>query len=338
MVVLIPAYEPDERMLDLIVNIKKQCDFNIVIVDDGSGDCHSHIFKSAVEQGCIVLSHDKNMGKGCALKTGFSYIEDSFINEGVICADCDGQHLPDDIIRISRKVDQYPGHIILGCRRFTGKVPFRSIFGNTTTRLVFSLVTGEHIYDTQTGLRGFSYDMLKWLCGIQGERFEYEMNMLLDAKDEGYPFYEVDINTIYLKNNKSSHFHSIRDSAKVYLPILKFSASSIISALIDVTLLMLIQYFTSNLLIAVIGARVLSSICNYTMNKAFVFSKGKKTCVKDSLPRYFTLVIIVMFFNYGLIYVYNEVIGILLIIAKLLAEGTIFLFSYWSQRKFVFKY
>jgi glycosyltransferase involved in cell wall biosynthesis len=76
MTVLIPAYEPDQRLLELIMGIRVKCDFNIVIVDDGSGNAYTDIFSSARKLGCTVLTHAVNQGKGNALKTGFNYIKD----------------------------------------------------------------------------------------------------------------------------------------------------------------------------------------------------------------------------------------------------------------------
>jgi glycosyltransferase involved in cell wall biosynthesis len=337
MVVLIPAYEPNERLIKLIYELKAICNYNIVIVDDGSGDVYKDVFTRAADIGCTVLTHKVNKGKGQALKTGFSYIKETTEEEGVVCADCDGQHLPKDIIKIGETISKHHNSIILGTRRFMGDVPFRSSFGNSITRTVFSFASGTKIFDTQTGLRGFYTDMLQWLCGIKGQRFEYEMNMLLEAVPSGYDFQEVDINTVYLEQNKSSHFHALKDSVRVYLPILKFSLSSILSAILDFILLGIIQFYTSNLLIAAVGARVCSAIFNYTMNRVYVFSKFKSSSIKKSLPRYFVLALFVLLANYGVINVYNIILGIPLFYAKVFTEGTIFLFSFWSQRKFVFK-
>ncbi len=337
MTILIPSYEPDERLIVLIDKIREMCSFKIVVVDDGSGSSYGHIFKSVGESGCTVLTHDRNKGKGSALKTGFGYIMESGENEGVVCADSDGQHLPQDIMRISAKINEYKGHIILGSRRFTGNVPFRSRFGNTITRTVFSFTTGNRIYDTQTGLRGFSSDMLIWLCQIPGERFEYEMNMLLDAKKDGYSFHEIDIDTVYLLNNKSSHFRTIRDSARVYMPILKFSASSILSGLIDFVLLLVFQHITSNLLFSAVGARVFSSLFNFFMNRTFVFDRNSISDIKSALLKYYSLAAIVLSINYCFLYLLNVKAGIPLILAKCIVETGIFTLSYWFQRKYVFR-
>lgn len=337
MTVLIPAYEPNERLINLIYELKAICKHYIVIVDDGSGDEFNNIFTIAANIGCVVLRHETNKGKGQALKTGFKYIMGSSEREGVVTADCDGQHLPQDIVKVAEEIKNHDKFIILGTRRFIGKVPLRSRFGNSITRAIFSFANGEKIYDTQTGLRGFSRGMLGWLCSVSGERFEYEMNMLLEARSFGYGFYEVDINTVYLQENKSSHFHPFKDSIKVYMPIVKFSVSSILSAIIDFSLLGIIQAFTSNLLISVIGARFCSAVFNYTMNRLYVFSKFHNLSVKKSMPRYFLLAAIIMLVNYGVIDIFYQVIGLSLFSAKVFTEVIIYLFSFWSQRKFVFK-
>lgn len=337
MKILIPAYEPNIRLIKLIHELKAICDYDIVIVNDGSNETFNNIFDQAKELGCTVLTHEVNEGKGQALKTGFSHIINSGDEDGVVTADCDGQHLPKDIIRTAKAIEDNQDSIIMGTRRFVGKVPFRSRFGNSITRAVFSFASGVKIYDTQTGLRGFSMDMLSWLCSVPGERFEYEMNMLLEAAQASYSFYEVDIETVYLEQNKSSHFHALKDSARVYWPIIKFSLSSVLSGILDFVLLSIYQLLTSNLFFSVIAARVCSAVFNYTMNKLFVFSKFKDSTVRKSLPRYMILAIIVLFINYGVIHTYYEVIGISIFFSKIFTEITIFFFSFWSQRKFVFR-
>ncbi|RIX48663.1 glycosyltransferase [Paenibacillus nanensis] len=337
MIILIPAYEPSQRLIHLIHDLKDRSDDEIVVVDDGSGPAYQSIFDRAASLGCTVLTHEHNKGKGAALKTGFRYILETKEASGVVTADCDGQHLPKDIIRIAEEVVQgHPKTIVLGSRKFAGKVPFRSRFGNSVTRSIFSFVSGAKIYDTQTGLRGFGAEMLPWLCRITGDRFEYEMNMLLEAVPAGCTFKEIDIDTVYLERNQSSHFHFLKDSFRVYLPIVKFSVSSLMSAFLDVLLLVLIQLFTSNLLLAVVGARVCSAVFNYAANRRFVFSTSNDVPVKSSLPRYMLLALVVMLANYGVIDFYYSTIGLSLILAKIFTETTIFLFSYWVQRKFVF--
>lgn len=332
MTILIPSYEPDERLITLIHNLKEVSDTSILVIDDGSGGDYRDIFDSAKNVGCTVLTHRINQGKGSALKTGFDYVRQQGGRDGVVCADSDGQHLPKDILRITKAVREHRNHIVLGSRQFTGKVPLRSRFGNSATRMVYAFATGRPIQDTQTGLRGYSSDMLDWLCQVPGDRFEYEMNMLLEAPNAGYDLVEVPIDTVYLDDNKSSHFRPLVDSARVYFPFLKFCTSSGFAAILDFVLLLLLQWMTSNLLVSVIGARLLSSIFNYSMNRRFVFARGKGPAIRKSLHRYFSLVIVIVMLNYGMMHLFHESSGIPLVTAKLMTEASLFLFSYWAQR------
>lgn len=339
MTVLIPAYEPDERLLQLIAEIQSKTFFNIVIVNDGSGPPFQEIFDGAENMGCIVLSHTHNAGKGCALKTGFEYLQrESKETTGVVTADADGQHLVDDIIKVANAICKSSWKIVLGARSFTGKVPLRSAIGNAITRTVFSLVSGMRITDTQTGLRGFPVSLLPWLISLEGERFEYEMNMLLLAKSAGYGITEIGIRTVYLPGNQSSHFRAIQDSARVYFPFLKFCFSGITSAFVDYTLLFVFQGVTGNLFFSVVGARVASSAVNFTINRYFVFGSRKRKHKKGTeLLYYYLLVCILLMFNYLLLRFLSENLRINLFWSKVLTEITLFGFSFSAQHLFVFR-
>lgn len=227
MKIVIPAYEPDSKLISLIHSIQSNCDHEIIIVNDGSSSSCNKIFQKAGELGCTVLIHEENKGKGAALRTAFSHLLNNQEKEGLVCADCDGQHTDQDILKIVKAVSIHTNSIILGCREFVGRVPVRSLLGNRITSFLFSLITSRRISDTQTGLRGFSASMLPWLVNIKGNRYEYEMNQLLEAKAAGYDLFSVPIETIYENNNKASHFHPIKDSIRVYQPIIKFMLSSI---------------------------------------------------------------------------------------------------------------
>ncbi len=337
MTILIPAYEPDVRLLNLIVKLQEYGLGPIVIVDDGSGPDYRDLFAMAQSYGCTVLTHRHNLGKGSALKTGFRHIREWDLRDPVICADSDGQHLPSDIKKVADAVLLHPSAgMVLGSRKFTGTVPLRSRFGNSVTRSVFAIATGSKVHDTQTGLRGFSYPMLDWLCNLPGERFEYEMNMLLAAREDGYAIREVFIETVYLEENKSSHFRPLIDSFRIYLPILAFGASSAASAVIDFLLLFVFQYLTHNLFLSVVAARLCSSIFNYSVNRRYVFGGANAAKVRKSMPKYFSLVVLVLLLNYGLLYFYNEQLILPLAVAKILTEVSIFVFSFWMQRRFVY--
>lgn len=335
MKIIIPAYQPDGRVLKLIDEIRKNSDYEIILVDDGSGSNCSSIFERALEAGCTVLSHEANQGKGAALRTAFRYMLNNGCSEAFISADCDGQHAWPDIKRLADVMPVTPQAIVLGCRKFIGKVPLKSMFGNRITRAVFSLITGNKISDTQTGLRGYSASMLPWLLQIKGNRYEYEMNQLLEAKKAGYSFCCIPIETIYEDNNKSSHFNPITDSIRIYLPILKFSLSSFICGIIDFILLFIFKGISDSLFLAVAGARIISSLCNYLFNKHLVFQAEREK--PSALLQYYLLVLFILGCNYLLLSFLTETLDVSLFISKLLTEGILFFVSYSVQDRIIFR-
>ena len=219
-IALIPSYNPDERLIKLVDSLIKE-KFNIVVIDDGSCAESKDIFDN-VNDNCHVIHHETNMGKGAGIKTGLKYIKDNFNNGIIVTVDCDGQHRVEDALNLCKYNEKHLDTICLGSRKFDGKVPFKSKFGNSITRFIFLLVSRKYIYDTQTGLRSFSYNYIDKMLSIPGERFEYEMNVLLEMVKSRIPIKEITIKTIYINNNSSSHFKAIRDSFMIYKEIFKF--------------------------------------------------------------------------------------------------------------------
>jgi glycosyltransferase involved in cell wall biosynthesis len=226
MVVLLPVYQPSDRLPALLRELRDAApEYVPVIVDDGSSAAAAPVLRQAEEFG-TVLRHPGNQGKGVALKTGFAYAEQSHPGADVVCADADGQHSVADILRVAAHV-RASGHTVLGVRRFADGVPMRSKLGNTLTQALFRAATGRTVQDTQTGLRAYPGALLGWLRTVPGERFEYEMNILLEAARAGHPIDEVVITTTYLDDNASSHFGALSDSARIYWPLLRYAVTSL---------------------------------------------------------------------------------------------------------------
>ena len=221
-VIIIPSYNPDEKLVNLVEELVDYGFEKLVVVNDGSSpESLVYFDKVAEKKECKLLVHEKNMGKGCALKTAFSYCLGMKECCGVITVDGDGQHLPKDIMACVEAMHQDNKKVVLGVRDFSAKnVPFRSKFGNEMTKMVFRVVCGIRLSDTQTGLRGIPMQYLKQFASYQGERYEYETNMLLMMKKDGIEWQEVKISTVYLDNNERSHFNPIKDSWKIYKTIL----------------------------------------------------------------------------------------------------------------------
>mgnify|MGYP003617491773 CR=1 FL=1 len=334
-VVLIPAYEPDAKLLRLVEDLHGARLGHVVVVDDGSGPAYAHLFAAVAAAGATVLTHEVNRGKGAALKTGFAYTLAAHPGAAVVCADSDGQHSVVDIGRVADHLRTSGAELVLGGRRFTGDVPVRSRFGNAATRHAFALATGRRVHDTQTGLRGHAAATLPWLLDIRGDRFEYELRVLLAAAHSGMRMEEIKIETIYLEHNASSHFRPIRDSLAVWGQLLAFTGSSLIGFAVDLALLAVIYPLTGSLLAAVIGARLVSATLNFSLNRRFVFTRGREVPLARAAFRYAVLAGSVLTANVLLMESLNLILGSL-VAAKVLTELTLFTASFLLQRTAVF--
>jgi dolichol-phosphate mannosyltransferase len=220
-VLVIPSLNPDDNMVNFVNKLIDAGFSKIVIVDDGSrGDTQKYFDIVSQNDSVTVLKHAINQGKGRALKTAFNYILNTYTQDeikGVVTADADGQHSPLDTKNVAIQLVNNGGAFVLGTRYFNDKsVPFKSSFGNRITSFVFGLMYGRKIADTQTGLRGIPYDYLKKCLILAGERFEYEILMLIDAVNSKMPIIEEKIQTIYINSNRETHFDAIKDSARIY--------------------------------------------------------------------------------------------------------------------------
>ena len=335
MIVLIPAYEPADR-LPALVDALRTADqrARLVVVDDGSGPAHRHLFDAVRAVGCTVLTHPVNRGKGAALKTGFAFVAETWPGEDVVCADSDGQHSAVDVLRVAEAVRQAEP-LVLGVRLFAGAVPARSRFGNSLTRALFRLATGRRIVDTQTGLRGYARSLIGWLLTVPGDRFEYELNVLLQAARAGRPIGQVEIATIYLEGNASSHFRPVMDSIRIYGPLVTFLLSSFTAFLLDTAALLTFAASTGSLLFSVVAARLLSSTTNFLTNRRYVFASAASTNLRAAAVRYGALAAVLLAANYGLLTTLTD-LGLALLPAKLFTEVLLVTCSYQAQRRLVF--
>lgn len=336
---IIPAYQPDEKLLQLLQALDAQTDLEIILVNDGSGLASQPIFAQA-SRFATILHHVQNQGKGEAIKTALRYIREQRRYGVVVTADADGQHSVADICRVAEATRTRPNQLVLGCRAFSGQVPFRSRFGNQLTKFIFKLQTGVAVSDTQTGLRGWTTPMIPFLLKIDGQRYEYEMNMLLEATQH-YPIHEVPIETIYIDDNASSHFRPVQDGLRIYKHLFKFALSSMSSFVVDylvyaVFLAILaglstgLQVFLANSV-----ARVVSSTFNYQVNRHLVF--GYQGEGSQTAGAYAALVLAMTGLDTLLIYLLHQQLGGHLLLVKLLSGCLLFLVSWWVQKKVIFK-
>ena len=352
--VLIPAYQPSEAVWAYASALYAAGLRDILVVDDGSGSAYAPVFDHLRQmEGCEVIGYAENRGKGSALKYGFAHIRRTRPQcQVVVTADCDGQHTTEDVLRVAQDAAEHPGQLVLGVRDFTRTadgtpVPLRSRLGNSCSSLVFWLLFHFWLPDTQTGLRGFSASLLEAFGQVPGSRYEYETEVLTFCMREHIPLRTLPITTVYENQNEGSHFHPMRDSTRIMAVMLRdfvrFLLSSLGSAAVDVLLAWFLLDALRPLLpgenfariaAATVGARLVSMLVNYTLNRKLVFRQKQQT--RKSFVRYLLLCAVIMLLSSGFVYLtaryllWNEKA------AKLVGDCLLFLLGYQIQRVWVF--
>lgn len=349
-VALIPSLNPDEKLLQTVKGLFTAGFSNVLLIDDGSRqDCQPIFEELALLPGCTVLHHEVNKGKGRALKTGFQYYLENYdqhVFAGVVTADADGQHLPEDIYQSALPL-LGEAALTLGTRNFNEEqVPFKSRNGNKITTTVFKLLYGKLINDTQTGLRGIANSYIPACLELKGERFEYEINMLIDAARKKLNIVEIPIQTVYFDNNRETHFHPVKDSIRIYRVMLasffRFACSGLISFVVDQGVFALFEKLifagvsaALSIPVATLIARVVSSAVNFLLNRTYVF-ESKKTD-KRAILRYYILCAVQMVVSAACVTGLHWLTWGDSSLLKLLVDTLLFFFSYRIQQEWVFK-
>ncbi len=352
--VILPSLDPDEKLLQVIEGMLSAGFSDIILVNDGSKPENLHYFEEACKKHDEVnlIHHEMNKGKGAALKTAFLwFLKNRPKGVGVVTVDGDNQHRPDDTKACVEKMMEN-GSVVLGARDFNlPHVPPRSRFGNKTTSLVFRFFCGMKITDTQTGLRAIPRAALPLFTEVTGERFEYETNMLLSIKENGIPYEEVKCTTIYIEENKSSHFRAVRDSVRIYKLLLghffRYTIISLLSAILDEGIFVLLSKVLSGVLkgilftgICTVGARLVSSLFNFAMNRKVVFES--KDGLFESMLRYYLLavpqLILQFLFTHGacILLGIGEEDTLLRALVYGVVMTVLFIMSYIIQKRWVF--
>lgn len=332
---LIPAYNPDKTLLSVIAGLIDLGFEHIVVVDDGSKPECKYIFDALrdMEQ-CHVLQHAVNLGKGRALKTGLNhiYLSDKKA-EGVITVDADGQHLAEDVLSVAEAFLRNPDKLIIGSRKFGKETPLRSLLGNVLTHIIFRILVGKRVSDTQSGLRCLPANKIPDLLALEGERYEYEMNMLISARVMGLEILEEEITTVYLDHNRSSHFNPLIDSMKIYFLLLRFTFSSFFASLIDFIIFVTVLRAYNDIFISIVSARIVAGHVNFFVNRRLVFhNKGH---ILITITKYYVLFMVMGYLSFISIRALAE-INMNVIAAKIVTETVLFFAGFAIQRDFIF--
>lgn len=347
--IIIPAYEPDDRLISLLEDLARHHISPVIVVNDGSGPKYNRIFQKAKvlvdKTGGTVIEYPANHGKGYALKKAFGYVLAHYANAiGVVTADCDGQHCISCIHEVQKALVNNPNALILGVRQFDGEdIPLKSRLGNQLTVKVLYFVTGLQVSDTQTGLRGIPCDFMEALLHVCYDRFEFETQMLLDSI-HCRPIVEVPIKTIYdSKKNHQTHFNPFKDSLRIYLVLgrrfVKYALTALSSSLIDLILFTIFCYLFKGsyayVAKATVLARIISAIYNYGMNYKVVFHSNANP--GKAAVKYFLLALLQMSASAGvvslLVWMWPRISELWI---KAVTDTLLFFFSYYIQKSFVF--
>lgn len=347
--VLIPAFQPDERLIELVENLIAENYRNIVVVDDGNlglkkADDYRKIFDRVQELGAIVLHREERGGKGVSLKAGFAFIQENYKEcEGVITADCDGQHLIKDIVAVAKTLEENPDKLILGSRKLYGKgLPFNSWFGNAIAIMFFKVTTGLSCRDALSGLRGIPKELFDLAVSDDGNRYEYELNFLTDAVAK-VKLIQVPITAVFDRHRKTSHFRPIRDTFLLYGRLMRFIISGVTSFLIDYGVFLLLNYFmvkggikfAGSVFAATAAARFLASLVNFLMNHFWSFKGKSHTRSIIQFVKYIALWAVLV--GLGFLFVY--LLGLAHVpveLSKFLVDLALFFLNYFVQQNWVF--
>ena len=356
-VILIPTLHPDHLLTQYVDDLVIHGFQHILVVDDGSGPDYEALFETLKHKpGCEVIGYPVNGGKGHAIKYGLGYIQAKFPDApGVVTADSDGQHTAPDVLKVSLALQAHPDDLIIGTRDFKAhNVPKKSRAGNRLTSFFFALLYGKWLPDTQTGLRGFSKELISFMLDVPGERFEYEMNMLIIASGRHIDFQVVTIQTIYIEENRRTHFRPFQDSMQIYIQLFKnffkYASASGLSTVLDIVLFTLLDKWllplagispvqtllwniSLQVMLATAIARAFSAVFNYKANKSFVFQIGKS---KGSLARYLLLAVLVMAMSAGMVSSLHSWLGMDKTLLKAIVDTILFFVNYRMQRSWVF--
>jgi 5-formyltetrahydrofolate cyclo-ligase len=222
--ILIAAYNEEKYIEEVLKNCIKT-ELDTIIVDDGSVDSTAAIIERLIkihakkEPQIFLLKHEKNMGKGQALKTGFNFsLKNNY--SGVITLDADGQHDTAETIDFIRKVESERPDIIVGSRLGSTKdMPFIRLATNVFTSWLISVIASKKIADVQSGFRYIGKRVIENIK-LETGNFDTEPELLLKASWMDYKIINIPISTIYHKDF-TSHVNPVRDTVKFFRMVIK---------------------------------------------------------------------------------------------------------------------
>lgn len=310
--VLIPAYEPDEQLIELTRKLHSH-GLQILVVNDGSGEQYEDVFTHTARY-ATVIALPENGGKGAALKAGMKHIRDCIPEcEQFITCDADGQHRVEDVLRVREQLHKGE-KFVLTVRQFQRDMPFRSKIGNQLSRFVYALLANRYLSDNQSGLRGFSRVHIDWLIQVERNKYDYEMNVLYYAAKKNIRIATIPIEAVYIGNNESSHFNPIKDTVRIYKSLFALAGGSFIGFLVSEILMMAVSLIFGyhQLLLTMPTVAAVSYLVSFILNR-YIYFRG--TPCYDYFSTLVYKVILYVFYTLGCLLVMFIMPGVSLFVA-----------------------
>lgn len=208
---LIPCYFEEKHIRDVAGRTRAQLE-SVLVVDDGSTDRTSN---EAREAGAEVIRHEKNQGKGAAIKTGLRELTSRDGVEWVLILDGDGQHLPEEIPHFFAAANGHGAAMIVGNRMSdTRTMPLVRKLTNLTMSGLISAIIGQRVPDSQCGFRMFRKDLASAFVDVPSSNFDFESEMLAIAARRGVKIAAATVSTVY--GDERSKIHPVRDTIRFF--------------------------------------------------------------------------------------------------------------------------
>ena len=274
--VLIPAYNPDEQ-LKILTDELKEKGFEILVVDDGSDEACQPYFENLQAE---VIHNPTNLGKGAALKNGMRALREIYPDvDNFITADADGQHPVSDICRVQDELAR--GHDFVITTRILkhAKTPLKSRIGNALSRFFVCIANNHYLPDNQSGLRGFDVKHIDWMLEVRGDKYDYELTVLLIAEKQGIRAKRVPIEAIYFNNNANTHFKPLIDTLRIYKNFFLTEIFAVIASILSIVLVLVsdILYGYQYMFWTILIAWGIHAILCFVVERYTIFRKIKYT-------------------------------------------------------------
>lgn len=218
---VVPAYDAEQTIVSVIEDIKASWppDSTILVVNDGSHDATGRLAESA---GATVLSHSKNIGKGAAIRTALAFAKKQGF-DAIVTLDADAQHSASQALRLATWECDV-ATLVLGVRNLVADgAPRANRISNGISNFFLSLFMRKRLTDTQCGLRRYPVQATIDLRAMDNG-FAFEAEVLMKALRAGMHVEQVPVRVVYPAVRKS-HFHVVRDPARIIARVLKTMAS-----------------------------------------------------------------------------------------------------------------